>query len=80
MLEYLTSYNALLNENMHDVPSKILSTVILTARLFAKTLIPNAVNNNFQDNHHRISLSPKNLPMKSSEICLSDNHQNFQVS
>ena len=45
MLEYFTSYNALVNENMHDVPRKILSTVILTARLFAKTLIPNAVNN-----------------------------------
>lgn len=64
---------------MHDVPRKTLSTVIQSVITFLKTLIPNAVNNNFQNYHHRISSRPKNLPTKSSEICLSDNHQNFQV-
>lgn len=57
----------------------MLSTVIQTVTSFFKILIPNAVNNNLQDYHHRIPVRPQELPMKSSKICLSDNHQNFQV-
>lgn len=79
LFEYFESCNALVSEKMHDVPRKMLSTVIQTVRFCPKTLILNAVNDNFQDYHHRISLRAKILPMKSFEICLSDNHQNFQV-
>lgn len=49
LFEYFTSLNALVTSKMHDVPRRMLSTVIQTVTLFPKTLIPNAVNNNFPD-------------------------------